>query len=1001
MTEEPSSAAEMDASAEPPRWRRSLSGVLVIQAQNAFNDNLVRFVLIGYAMAAAAGSGLGRDIELVLSILLPIPFVLLAPVAGYASDRFSKRTVILGCLISQVILFAWIGLSVYVGNLLFAIVGFFLLSVQSTFFSPAKTGILKELVGSPRLGLANGLAQMFTTVAILAGVYFGGQWFRGLVTAGREAQVAALIPIGAVGVAALLPFVFLVLIPRTPVGTSVPFRKEVLWSHFTNLRHVLGNPKLCRPLLGIVFYWLVAYFMWVVLVDFARGMFDDTPAGAAEATGAAATMSGLLGVGLIVGSLLVSVMSRKRIQLGLVPVGGLGLTLGLLGVGLFDPAGEWFQASLIFIGFWGSFFLVPLNAYFQDQINPEERGRDLAGLALLTSLAGVFAILLAKGLRELELAPGTQVLLFVLPLLIVTIYVTRIVARELMRLLVGSLLRMIYRVKTLNIDRVPTEGGAVLVGNHMTYVDALLIALVTPANVRFVIVERFAKKRWLSWFLRVFGAIAITKSSPRHALRETAAAAAAGDLVCLFPEGQLIRTGQIHEIKKGYQIVAKQAGVPVMPVHIDGLWGSIFSFADGKFIKKWPRRWPYGVRLNFGELIPGEEATPERVRDRFFELSEEAFAQRPALSLSLPDALREALGHQASRPAVIDRTGKNRQVISRANLLSTAQVLAAQWHDAGAFPQERTRVAVVLPHGSPSVLLQSALVLAGHTPVVVRLETCDQLSAKDFEAAQIRFAVSSIRIRERLEEFPWPEHFVDMGEALQGVESGPRLGRWLRTLFLPGASRNGTGVRTSDLEGEAYGVLRPGLGLTILSHRDLVTNVEQLRSVNLLSREERVLAQAAPDAPGGTAMALWFPLLGRHPLVTVSVAADDRQVSHVAAEERVSLVVARPGSGVADREMTCPVAVLRTAVGVEADRPASENALQGLVEADGGRVISMNVPDPQVEPPASPQVGCRAHSRGRLLPGISLFRAGELAGVPFVLDQENFVWVEGEESRSL
>lgn len=970
----------------------------MIQAQNAFNDNLVRFVLIGFAMAAAAGSAIGRDIELVLSILLPIPFVLLAPVAGYASDRFSKRTVILGCLISQVVLFGWIAFSVYIGNLLSAIVGFFLLSVQSTFFSPAKTGILKELVGSTRLGLANGLAQMFTTVAILAGVYFGGQWFRDLVASGREAQEAALIPIGAVGVAALVPFVFVLLIPRTPVGSTVPFRKEILWSHFTNLRHVLGNPKLCRPLLGIVFYWLVAYFMWVVLVDFARGMFDDTPEGAAEATGAAATMSGLLGVGLIVGSLLVSVMSRKRIQLGLVPLGGLGLTLGLLGVGLFDPAGQWFQASLIFIGFWGSFFLVPLNAYFQDQINPEERGRDLAGMALLTSLAGVLAIVLAKALRELELSPGTQVLLFVVPLLLVTVYVTKIVARDLMRLLVGGLLRMIYRVQTMHADRVPTESGAVLVCNHMTYVDALLMALVSPANVRFVIVERFAKKRWLRWFLKIFGAIPITKSSPRHALRETAAAAEAGDLVCLFPEGQLIRTGQIHEIKKGYQLVAKQAGVPVMPVHIDGLWGSIFSFANGKFIKKWPRRWPYGVRINFGELIPAEEATPERVRERFYELSEEAFAERPVLRRSLPEALRKGLGYRGSRAAVVDRTGKNRQVITRANLLATAQVLAEQWREANIFAEGRSRVAVVLPHGSPAVMLQTALVLAGQTPVVVRLETCDRLRASDFEEAGITCAISSTRIKEQLTDFPWPEAFLDMGEALRGVEAGARLGRWLRTMFWPGASRNGPGARVADVATEeAIGVLRPEAGLTVMTHREVVANVEQLRSIFLLGREERVLAHAGPDAPGGAVMGLWFPLLGRHPLLTVSVAADDRQVSHVAAEERAHLVVARPGSGVADREMTCPVAVIRTGDGTE--RAATENALQGLAAADGSRVISLNVPDPDVDPPAPHQSGGRAHSRGRLLPGISLANARELAGVSFTLDADNFVWI-GEKTRA-
>lgn len=409
-----------DRSAAPPISGRSwlsLYAVLIVQAQNAFNDNFVKFVLTGLAMVVAAGTAVGNYIQYILFILIPLPFVLLAPVAGYLSDRFAKSRIIFGSLVFQLILFVMIAAAVYWRSVEIAIFGYFLLAVQSAIFSPAKQGILKEIVGSNRLGFANGLMSMLTMFGILAGMLLSGKWFDGRLARLNEENgmelsngwEAALIPILYVAAACVVAILLGKLVQKTPDHPGEKFSRAVWLRHFRHLQQLFHQHRLRNVALFITGYWFIANYLGIVFVNFATVLFPEAgEAGRMEST---AEMLTWVGGGLIVGSTLVSLLSRDRIRLALAPIGGVGMVFALFGIGLFPPGELAWNLSLSAMGFTSGFYVVPLNAWLQDLAEEEHRARIISALNLMTSLSGVIAVGTGFALDVGGVSPSGQVLI--------------------------------------------------------------------------------------------------------------------------------------------------------------------------------------------------------------------------------------------------------------------------------------------------------------------------------------------------------------------------------------------------------------------------------------------------------------------------------------------------------------------------------------------------------------------------------------------------------------
>ena len=403
----------------------SLSSVLFVQTQNAFNDNFLKFVLISLAGVVAKDHFIGQNAQRILTGFIPLAFIIFSPVAGFLSDRYSKRNVLFWCIVAQLFILGFTIWGIKAELLWVGIFSLFLLSIQSTFFSPSKQGILKELVGSRKLTVANGMLQMLTMVAILAGGWLGGKWFGQRQGALGDPWQAALIPVVAISMAALIPLLLRFVVDKTPAHISTKFKPVMLIRHFQDLGELFKSLPLTRSSVGVAYYWLVASFLGVLIFDWGKTVAVDVTSGRAATT--SSNMFATIGVGLMAGSILVAMISRNGINLRLAQLGGIGLTIaiGLLGVLAVESKG--FYVTLGVLGFWGAFFLVPLSSYLQDIAPNEKRGRIMAASAVLVSICSVGSILFSFLFTQLKIDPSRQMLFFVVPTIAVTWYISGLI----------------------------------------------------------------------------------------------------------------------------------------------------------------------------------------------------------------------------------------------------------------------------------------------------------------------------------------------------------------------------------------------------------------------------------------------------------------------------------------------------------------------------------------------------------------------------------------------
>ncbi len=611
------------------------------QTQNAFNDKMAQFTLIplagalGFAFVLPVG-GLKVDVPSAAGLMIALPFVLFAPLAGWVSDRFSKRDVMLGAAIAQVLVLALICGAVALRNIPLALCGFFALAVQSAFFSPAKFGINKELVGSKHLGFAANIQQMTAMLAILAGQILAGWLFDERYTSSgggvEMAYKAALPPLLVLAALSIPALAMAIAIPRVPAQDCRKFTARLAVSHFINLGELWRDVPLRRAAFGVAFFWGFAAFINLWSVKLAQWM---TGGGKGFGTLSSIFMAAAL-LGMAAGFGFGSFLLRRRIELAWVPLAGMVMTVTAIALAFMTPDGTAFLVTLGLLAFSAAMFLAPLNAWAQDRYPAAKRGELQSAVNLQDCLAGIVAVLLIGlfefGARRLGISPGLAFRLEIgfIGLLsgAVTIGIIGLLPRDFIRLVGCGIVRSIYRIRTTGSENIPLEGGALLLPNHVTFADAFFITSACPRQVRFVMDDVFMASPWIRAFVSIFDTVTIRRDQPREAIRITIDALKNGELVCLFPEGQLTRTGTLSELRRGFELIARKADHPLVPMYCDGAWGSIFSFERGKFFAKRPYRVPYGLTMSFGREIPAGSGDLETVRDALHQCSAKALTLR-------------------------------------------------------------------------------------------------------------------------------------------------------------------------------------------------------------------------------------------------------------------------------------------------------------------------------------------------------------------------------------
>lgn len=597
--------------------------LVAVQAQNAFNEKAVQFLLIPLGVWLW---GQGSTLEYTLGAIFVLPYILFSPLVGWISDCFCKARIIQAMAFMQIIVMGLMLFCLFQHDIHGAIIWFTIFALQATVLSPAKKGIVKDMLGSKYLGFGSGIIEMSVVFVLLAAQIGVFVWYSYLLEASKTPSMlegdgwhAAIVPtIVFLAIAVPVAIVSLIL-PRYPhkQGQARPFTWSLFYEHFIQLKYLWRHRLLRLSEIGISYFWFLAGSLFLIIIQIAKGIAVQEE----DFSALCALLMSWLSGGVICGGVIASILCKRKNELGLIPFGAIGITISCLTMSFFAPSSLGSNICLALTGAFGAAYLVPLNAFLQDNCDPAHRGNIIAAGNLMDSLMGLVAVGAMLVLNELGIpAQGQFFLLFLLSLGI-TIVTLRLIPQEFIRMVGIWLMRCVYRPRIINGDRIPETGGALIVVNHVTYADALFVTLLSKRPIRFIVAEEFAAVRCVGWILEIFNSLPISTKNPREAIAKAAEGLKAGDLICIFPEGQLTRTGCLSPIRRGLEIIARRAQAPIIPVYMDGLWGSIFSFFGNRVFTKKPQHIPYPFTAAIGTRMDAETTDSQSVLKQFRRLS--------------------------------------------------------------------------------------------------------------------------------------------------------------------------------------------------------------------------------------------------------------------------------------------------------------------------------------------------------------------------------------------
>ncbi|WP_290536943.1 MULTISPECIES: MFS transporter [Alcanivorax] len=601
------------------------------QFLGAFNDNVFRQALILLIASGAVTAVSVNTLNNVALALFILPFFLFSALAGQVADKYDKASLVRKIKFVEVCIMSAAAVGFFFDAVYFLLGVLFCMGLQSTFFGPIKYSIIPQQLDDKELVSGNALVEMGTFLAILLGSISG-------VLLKMEGVGDAVVAIAVVGLA-LLGYLAARGIPSAPAADD---GLKINWNLWKETWHIVGYAREVKSVwmcvLGISWFW----FLGAAYTTQLKVYVDDYLLGT---DGLYALLLGTFSIGIGLGSFLCEKLSGKRVELGLVPLGSIGLSVfgvdlffsyaGLAGNGQVDIAGFLQQAGgyrvlmdLLGIGVFGGFYIVPLFAFIQHRSNPKHLSRIIAANNILNALLMVgsaVAGIVLVGL--LELTVPQFFLALALANVLVASYIYTVVPEFLIRLLVWMLTHTMYRVKHHGMEHIPDEGPCMLVCNHVSYVDALLLAGAIRRPVRFVMFKPIYDMPLLNYIFRTGKTIPIDSKARNPAIYERAFVRIreeleAGEVVCIFPEGKLTDDGEVAEFRAGIEKIVADYPVPVVPMALSGLWGSFFSHKGGKALTRLPRRFWSRIKLAVGDAVAPEQVRADDLRERVLALRE-------------------------------------------------------------------------------------------------------------------------------------------------------------------------------------------------------------------------------------------------------------------------------------------------------------------------------------------------------------------------------------------
>ncbi|MFH0879415.1 MAG: acyl-[ACP]--phospholipid O-acyltransferase [Lentisphaerota bacterium] len=864
---------------KPAGMGSSFTWLNATQSLGALNDNIFKLLVIFFAIAFA-GPEKASQILGIGGAIFVLPFLLFTAGSGSLADRLSKRNIIVAAKVLEVVVMA-LGLLAFLQQSTLALYGvLFLMSTQSALFGPSKYGIVPELVHRDQLSKANSLLVMYTYLAIILGSACAPLLAEASHSHFARAQTVCVV-IAVIGTLASF-FIKRTEPSGSTKGTSVMFWMEV----WRTLQSIKTDRYLLQAVLASAYFTLLGAYLQLNMIPYGMQHLGLTQERSAYLFFVAA-------IGIAAGAWLAGKLSGRNIEFGIVPLGAVILTGSVMTLN-FVSALPVVLLMVLLSGLGAGMFIVPLDAFIQFKAPAQQRGEILAAASFL----GWTGVLVSSGLVLLNGAIGMTagqgfILMGILTLALTL--VTFFVLPDFFLRFVGLIItRLAYKIRVIGAEHVPIDGPALLVCNHASYMDALLLLATQQRRVRFIMDRGvYDSLRLIHPFLRLMGIIPIsTRDNPKkivESLRATRAVLDDGYMVCIFAEGMLTRTGTLREFKRGFERIVKGTTIPIIPVYLGGAWGSIASYYHGQLVRHWPSLLRYPVTVLFGKPLPSTTSAGE-VRQAVMELSVDYFNDRLPRRRSLREEFVRTARKRWFAPAMKDTTGKK---LSYGHALTGALVLGRRLEQQTAGQEY---VGILLPPGVGGVLANLAVSLMGKVPVNLNFTSSEASLRSAISQCEIRTILTAAAFLERFPALKTLEGLVLLEEIMATVTEREKRAMFVKALLMPRklltrafsfkADDQATVIFSSGSTGEPKGVM--------LSHHNILSNIESLRMVFGQAPTDHLCAALPLFHSLGYTATFWYPLLSGLPVTYHTNPLDAAQIAQIVRKNRATMLFATP-----------------------------------------------------------------------------------------------------------
>ncbi|WP_084167428.1 acyl-[ACP]--phospholipid O-acyltransferase [Pelobacter seleniigenes] len=961
----------------------------------ALNDNLLKLLIVFY-LIAVKGPDSAAMVAATAGGLFVVPFLLFSAPAGALADRLSKRTIVVAmkgaeCLIA---LLAVLAFAVGSATALYAVL--FLMATQSALFGPSKYGIVPELIDREQLSRANSLLETLTYLAIILGTALAPLLVQLSSASYRTAALACIL-------FAILGLICSWRIEATPAADAGRLVSPRILSEIKgSLLELKQDGYLLLAVLGSAYFLFLGAFAQINLIPFGMQVHGLTQ----EQSGYLFLVAAL---GIGAGSLLAGRLSGRNVEFGIVPLGALGLALSTGGLALLPASLPVHLLLILLLGLSAGLFLVPLQAFIQLRAPREKLGRILAAASFLSWCGVLLASLLSvilSGLCGLSAAQSFLVLgLLTLGLTLLSLW---ILPDFLLRFIVLLVMKLGYRLKISGDHNLPGEGPALLVSNHVSWIDALLLLATQQRRIRFIMHRDIYNLKLLQPLFRLMQVIPVAADDSRRQkvefIKTARQALDDGYLVCIFAEGMITRSGMLLQFKSGLEAIVRGTDHPIVPVYIGGAWGSIFSYAHGKLLSKLPTSLPYPVRILFGTPLPTTSSAAE-VQQAVAELAYQYFQGQKGQRKPLIEQFIDTARSNWWRPALSDSSG---QQLTYGRSL-TATLLLARRLEARLGAEQM--VGLLLPPSVGGALANLAVPLLGKVPVNINYTASTQAVSSAYQQCGIRTLLTSKRFLDRFSELPLPEQVLYLEDLLLPATK-PELARllvqarcWPRRLLLRGSGQ-GMGQGGDELATVIFSSGSTGMPKGVmLSQHNILSNLEAIRMVAATSPQDNVCGALPFFHALGFTATLWLPLISGFSASYHVNPMEAPAITKLVRQHRSTLLLTTPTflATYMRRASSEDFSSLRLVVtGAEklkaqlADAFAEKYALrplEGYGATELAPLITLSLPD--IKRDDIHQPGNKIGSVGRPIPGVLLQVVDPASHEPVAQGEEGLILVKG------